>query len=566
MLNTREAQVCITFARHALQLAFSNGLEPISIDNLPNLLFEEINIGIYCSGRLRACKRGRGSSLRSAILDAVTKLLKSNRSGHAIGPADLENGRIELWLQYARIPISDPDEIDLGLDGVALEFRANVANFIPSTPLFFGIADATQLLESLARKASLDDDEWAYTGRRVYRTKWKHYVENESLAGECIELWRLRPARGQRVTFRAIQSAVELASKRLSTVQKAEGYYLYRAHPFRQIASSGIGNLIRQAGAALAMSRAADAMRNNLALSIELSRSALRVISFLLSTSIKTTDSKMFVVDAGSKWGWLGASALTLAALQADNLGLQHLNERKMLQKGIISLQREDGSFCCSSLRNPIDDDGQKQDYYPGEALMALARELRLGESLPSESIDRAFVWYREYFRRNHTTAFVSWHAEAWSTLSLYFLEGGQNEHRAKSFADFVFEMVDWILQFQITSTQLHEKDYLGSFENAGAIPGISTAGYSQAIIYAYVLARRFGLIHQERRYRMAARLGLSFLLRLQITPEMAFLFSNPSEVVGATTRTLSDLTLRCDFDQHAITAYLSALEAEALL
>jgi hypothetical protein len=85
-------------------------------------------------------------------------------------------------------------------------------------------------------------------------------------------------------------------------------------------------------------------------------------------------------------------------------------------------------------------------------------------------------------------------------------------------------------------------------------------------VIRAYSLARRLGDEERTGRYRQACRLGLGFVQRLQIMPETAMLFPDPSRAVGAITRSLSDFSLRCDNDQHALTAYLAAVEAKELL
>ena len=59
---------------------------------------------------------------------------------------------------------------------------------------------------------------------------------------------------------------------------------------------------------------------------------------------------------------------------------------------------------------------------------------------------------------------------------------------------------------------------------------------------------------------------GSEFVGRLQISEQTTMLFADPARTVGGTTRSLSDMTIRCDFDQHAVTCYLAALETEGLL
>ncbi|MBW1788540.1 MAG: hypothetical protein JRK53_18280 [Deltaproteobacteria bacterium] len=67
-------------------------------------------------------------------------------------------------------------------------------------------------------------------------------------------------------------------------------------------------------------------------------------------------------------------------------------------------------------------------------------------------------------------------------------------------------------------------------------------------------------------RYRDAARSGLSFLLRLQITENELIAFPSPQLANGGFTKRLTSFEQRCDFQQHAITCLISALESPGLL
>jgi hypothetical protein len=93
-----------------------------------------------------------------------------------------------------------------------------------------------------------------------------------------------------------------------------------------------------------------------------------------------------------------------------------------------------------------------------------------------------------------------------------------------------------------------------------------SSVFYTEALIRAYTTARSFGDRARAKRYRDASLLGLDFLRRLQIVPETAFLFRDPVRTLGGTTASLSDMTIRCDYDQHTLTCLLAALETVGLL
>jgi hypothetical protein len=85
-------------------------------------------------------------------------------------------------------------------------------------------------------------------------------------------------------------------------------------------------------------------------------------------------------------------------------------------------------------------------------------------------------------------------------------------------------------------------------------------------MIRAFSLAQQLAEVERAARYRQASLLGLNFVRRLQITPDTGHIFPDLVRTVGGTTASLSDMTIRCDYDQRALTAYLAALETGGLL
>jgi hypothetical protein len=120
--------------------------------------------------------------------------------------------------------------------------------------------------------------------------------------------------------------------------------------------------------------------------------------------------------------------------------------------------------------------------------------------------------------------------------------------------------MVDWLLKLQYTTGNSRCGEYIGGFPHP-ATPRYSSACYTEAVVRACGLACRHGLPARIARYRDAARAGLSFVRRLQVGPESAFLFPRPERAVGGISANLSTFAMRSDFDQHAITTFLAALE-----
>jgi hypothetical protein len=345
---------------------------------------------------------------------------------------------------------------------------------------------------------------------------------------------------------------------------------LYQYHPFTQKASPNQMSIVRQAGCAYAIAAAA-ALEQDGNRAALLEQSALRAVELLLSFGSWTPDGRLYLVQPGTTEGTphrakLGAVALLLLALQFGHFPKKFQQDRRSLVATILSLQNNDGSFRCYLDSISAAADGSSQNFFPGEALLALVREGQRGRADCGDAVGRAFSWYRERFRQGPTTAFILWHVDTWRLAFQWAKETGEgNPFDPTIFADFVFEMAEWLLQFQL-GANAEPWDFVGGFSIEGSIPGCSTGVYAEVMIRAYGLSRLLGQKERMSRYRESSLLALRFLFRLQIVPESSFLFRDPVRAVGGTTRTLRDFAVRSDFDQHAITALLSALETPDLV
>jgi AMMECR1 domain-containing protein len=561
ILTENEADACLKLARAALCGGDAVAGAPAT---LPDVAFEMVNLTVYSAGRLRASVSGHGLALADAIQDASRKALKDERFGAAITPEDVHDGRLELWVQHGSTLVMTPHEIDLGLDGVMFSAGAMGAYYKPSVALTSAITRPEDLLDKLAKKAGLDAKSWKADDARVWRTTWQHYVERGDAGEKPLRLRRMRPIDAPPVTPTAVRNSATLAAKRLIHVQQPSGLFQYEVHPFRRAHKDGPTSYVRQAGCAFAMARAAERFTDPTIAEACL-HSARRAIDVLLESSVVLANGR-YLVEPGTGQGKLGVTALTLAALQCAGLCGAYPHQRRQLGAAIMFLQREDGSFRCTNGDGPAEADGHAQDFFPGESLMALCRELNDGSPQVESVIRKAFPWYQDYFRRHPTTAFVPWQADAWRLFAEFSDDETEQGAAGRSkYESFVFEIVDWILQFQRDDDACSD-EMTGGFSISGSAPGSATACYAEAVVRAYGLASRLGATEHMERYRRAAKLAIGFIFRLQISPETAFLFDDPDGTVGGTTKSLRDMTIRCDFDQHAITACLAALETPGLL
>ena len=186
----------------------------------------------------------------------------------------------------------------------------------------------------------------------------------------------------------------------------------------------------------------------------------------------------------------------------------EYSDQRQRLLNSVLSAQRPDGSFQCRTDSMSISDDGTSQDFFPGEALMALATELSTAGADARQAMMRAFPWYRTRFRLQPTTGFVLWQIDAW-TLYAEWLRTLQSRSglSAESCGEFVFEMADWRVKLQVVKSASHP-DLRGGFALSGQRPDYSSATYTEAVIRAFAMAELLGA-EQARRYREAALHGV---------------------------------------------------------
>lgn len=273
--------------------------------------------------------------------------------------------------------------------------------------------------------------------------------------------------------------------------------------------------------------------------------------------------------------GKLGTTALALLALQFGEFSQRYAEQRHALVRTILFMQREDGAFYTYMPTyyspHPIFRLAS-QNYFPGEALLALCHELENEFSIDiARTIIKSFRYYSRHFELAPDTAFVLWQAGAWAKFHELMLNNADIRSLAEGenlnldeIAAFVYAQADWIMGHQYTEQDTHVEEYFGGFPRDRAPHSVSSC-YIEAIVRAAGLAAKRGETILLERYRKSAVSGLRFLQRLQIKEEEAFLVPEPARAVGGVSGTLTSFQLRNDRDQHAITAYLAAIETPCI-
>jgi len=160
-------------------------------------------------------------------------------------------------------------------------------------------------------------------------------------------------------------------------------------------------------------------------------------------------------------------------------------------------------------------------------------------------AVEKALPYYRNYWKENPNTAFVSWQSQAY----FKFYQATKSE-LAK---DFIFNMNDYLLE------QHAPKDECKNFNFS---QGIVNAVYIEGINKAYELAKQANNYKRANCYRQFIKEGVAYLLTLQFTPQNSFGITEfDPRAMGGFIGSPQDTLMQVDRNQHAVMALMGALE-----
>ena len=255
-----------------------------------------------------------------------------------------------------------------------------------------------------------------------------------------------------------------------------------------------------------------------------------------------------------AKLGAIALAALTLAEFPDQS---RFAGYRSALGRSIDQLWRDDGSF--TTFLRPADRN-DNQNFYPGEALLYLARLYRnTGDAGLAARIQRSVAYYRDWHLANRNPAFVPWHTMAYALV--WETAGDQ------ALAAWILEMNDWLLALQ-QSAPPHAPDIDGRFYDPkrpefGPPHASSTGVYLEGLVQAFRVARAIGEEPRADAYRKAILRGLRSTMQLEFADEVdMFYISRRDRVEGALRTTVYDNEVRVDNVQHTLMAILEILAA----
>ena len=184
------------------------------------------------------------------------------------------------------------------------------------------------------------------------------------------------------------------------------------------------------------------------------------------------------------------------------------------------------------------------QDFYPGEAMLALGRACRAGIAQPDERVlERIRSYYLHRCRHRHHLGQTSWWIQAaaeWAAVT------GDTR-----WSDFAFEIAARMPGLQSAASG----GFLTDFQPDS--PGATTAFFLEGLGAAAGLARAAGEDKLHSTYASAWDRGVRFLDRLVYHERDASLLPNPAFAVGGLRSSLVCSEVRIDFVQHFLSTLL---------
>jgi len=528
---------------------------PAALDSL-NL---EAIVRLRHAGYLRAAGVGGPGPLAPAVRDAALAAFHMLGDANSIDIELLNELLVEIEVVGKPQPLPIETDwtapraldnyIEPGVHGIVL-LGPDARHRVAPSDVFTSGRTVADILREWAQTTQGDPSKVFKTALMRFRTAHWYQVGTDS---EVVSLQRgLELVPPQAVSAEGLDEAIGRLADYMVYRQLGSGLFTYQYEPAEDRYSKE-NNLVRQVGATAAMAKYAAWSQKSAPLA-----AADAGIRFHLQGIVDIPDVLPDIGDAAfiatsDEQNKLGLTALLCIALAEHPQPQRYAKVRGKLINGMLWLQRPSGMFITAF---PPARKVDAQDYFPGEALLAMAMHYTLQPSAKIlEAFDRSIDFYHGYFADKPSPAFVPWQVQAYALMAQH--------GKRKDYLDFVFKLTDWLADEQLAPDNCPWKELWGgiaSYQDGRA--GVATAAYLEGFADALVLARETGDTERTARYEELVRGAARFVMQLQIRPKEAYFIRSPQDAVwGIRTAPALNL-LRIDHCQHALIGLIKARKA----
>lgn len=530
-----DPDVCSPIAARARDLAVSQLLgvpestAPLSSALLPHDL-DLLFVTIYVWGQLRGCAGLPICDLDSDLRTLVQTALADERFKDVeCGSADSIAVSVSFLHNGTALVDSAPEEIVryvvTGRQALQVSQGGRSGLVLPFWAAMHSLTPEEYALEVID-KAGITRP--PYHWRRFEYATWLADAEGVGQLEGAFKT--VAPPQDENEVLREL---TDLYSNYLLRHHREDGTFYESYEPFRNRLRAG-DHLPRLAHRGWVLARAARRLENH-----ELQSACDRTLELLLR-SVKLHEQAIWL-ELGKNQPCVSEIAFLVLALCELPRGDYRRVQARGLADVLWSSINRHGRIVTHFTTEQVEE--SFQDYLPGQVLLALAAATREGlTELDEPALERAFRYYRHRFRYQRNFGQVSWLMQAFSAW--WHLQ------REPRFADMVFEIGDWVLEYQQQKT--------GGFlnEDQPEAPGYTTAIYLEGIAAALPLAEKLEPARRAR-YRAACIHGLKFLHRITIHPSHAPVLPNTDYAIGGLRMCLNSSFVRIDFVQHSLSCVL---------
>ncbi|MBV9928542.1 MAG: AMMECR1 domain-containing protein [Acidobacteria bacterium] len=501
-------------------------------------------VTVYVRGRLRGCMGGRptrGAAFDEDLRRLARAALEDARFDADASPVEVDDVAVSVSMLFDELVIGScsPEEVVRyfrhGQQALMAYRDESVGLLLPFVASMQNL-DAEGFAREVLKKAGLGEPPF-YWCRFDCATWLADARGTHELVGGFPRAEACEPEELDALLARR----AELHTQYLLRHQKPDGSFYTDYEPFQNRLYEG-RDLPRLAHAAWTLARAARVFGGD-----ESKAASERALEYLLRAASE---------GEGELWLEVTGQPPSVAELSFTLLALCESNALESDERRALCERAARTLWNCVSLphgrvqthREPSAATEEFQDYFPGQVLLALAASCAAGVSQVDEArLERAFLFYRHRFRHRRGFGQVSWYTQAFARW--------WHVTRDERFADFVFEIVDWLLTFQQERTGAFINDHQPE------TPGYTSAVYLEAVASAANLAHELGDERRRRSYADSYARGLRFLDRLVIQERDASVLPSPAYAFGGLRRAIHYSEIRTDFVQHALSAIMEYRE-----
>ena len=504
------------------------------------------------AGQAAAVSRGQGPTLRDALAAAAGALARG------AGKPEIADGRLKVDLLSSRGEEERFDEdgearLDRSLEGLWLAEpdlillpEELLSRRLVSTKGDLHYRRLREYLAETGRKALAPKEDPGRAGAPYYRVGFDSFMEGDG--GLPVQLYRGND-RSPELTPPALLATARLGGDYLLRHQKEDGSFGYSYEPKKDSYNDDY-NLLRHAGTCYALVELFQAAGDPRYL--EASRRGLENLLAHHARPPKDEDAAAAfeaIVSPGEE-AKLGGAALTVLALveyQRAGGDDRWAPRATKLARFLLHQQEESGHFHSKYFYGEPDPEPFDSIYYPGEAILALARLHGL-DPRPEwlAAARRGADWLIDV--RDAAKSTEDLPHDHWLLMALDELHAATGESR---YADHAARIAAAIVAAQRTSSP--QLDWIGSFYDPPRSTPTATRG--EALVAMHRLAVRRGedpRVYLEALLRMAA-----FQRRCQLTLENSLYLPRPDLALGGFRRSLTHWEVRIDYVQHNLSALL---------